>query len=109
MNFRELEKEAEAAADLLRLSAFLSPDSIPLEFLATGAPELGNLLAAALADAQEDPLALDETLAPLTNFSLIRRRIRPAVTAFIGSSRRLYARKWTPKHSACGQNAQCGL
>jgi tetratricopeptide (TPR) repeat protein len=75
MNFRQLEKESEAAADLLRLSAFLSPDSIPLEFLATGAPELGNLLAAALADVQEDPVVLDETLAPLTNFSLIRRQI----------------------------------
>ena len=68
MNFRQLEKESEAAADLLRLSAFLSPDSIPLEFLATGAPELGNLLSAALADVHEDPVVLDETLAPLTQF-----------------------------------------
>ena len=75
MNFRQLEKESEAAADLLRLSAFMSPDSIPLEFLAAGAPELGNLLSAALADVQEDPVVLDETLAPLTNFSLIRRQI----------------------------------
>ena len=75
MNFRQLEKESEAAADLLRWSAFLSPDSIPLEFLATGAPELGNLLAAALADVQEDPVVLDETLAPLTQFSLIHRQI----------------------------------
>jgi hypothetical protein len=75
MNFRQLEQESEAAADLLRLSAFLSPDSIPLEFLAAGAPELGNLLSAALIDVQEDPVVLDETLAPLTNFSLIRRQI----------------------------------
>ena len=75
MNFRQLERESETAADLLRLSAFLSPDGIPLEFLTAGAPELGNLLSAALADVQEDPLVLDETLAPLTNFSLIRRQI----------------------------------
>lgn len=75
MNFRQLERESEAAADLLRVSAFLTPDNIPLELLATGAAELGNLLAAALADVQEDPLVLDETLAPLTNFSLIRRQI----------------------------------
>jgi tetratricopeptide (TPR) repeat protein len=75
MNFCQLEKESEAAADLLRLSAFLSPDSIPLEFLATGAPELGNLLSAALVGVQEDPVVLDETLAPLTQFSLIHRQI----------------------------------
>jgi tetratricopeptide (TPR) repeat protein len=75
LNFRQLERESEAAADLLRLSAFLSPDSIPLEFIATGSPELGNLLAAALADVQEDPVVLNETLAPLTNFSLIRPQI----------------------------------
>jgi tetratricopeptide (TPR) repeat protein len=75
MNFRQLEQESEAAADLLRLSAFLSPDSIPLEFLAAGAPELGNLLWAALADVQEDPVVLDETLAPLAHFSLIHRDI----------------------------------
>lgn len=75
INFRQLEKESEAAADLLRLSAFLSPDSIPLEFLAAGAPELGDPLSAALDNVQEDPFVLDEALAPLTRFSLIRRQI----------------------------------
>jgi tetratricopeptide (TPR) repeat protein len=75
MNFRELEKESGAAADLLRLCAFLSPDSIPIEFLTMGAPALGNLISAALANVQEDPVVLDETLAPLTYFSLIRRQI----------------------------------
>ena len=75
MNFRQLEKESEAAADLLRLSAFLSPDDIPLEFVAKAALELGNVLSAALVGAQEDLLVLDETLMPLRSFSLIRRDI----------------------------------
>jgi tetratricopeptide (TPR) repeat protein len=75
MNFRQLECESEAAAELLRLSAFLSPDNIPLEILAKGAPELGDVISAALAGAQEDPLVLDKTLKPLSRFSLIRRNI----------------------------------
>jgi tetratricopeptide (TPR) repeat protein len=75
MNFRQLETEFQGAADLLRLSAFLSPDKIPLELLAAGAPELGSLLSAALADVREDPVVLDETMAPLMQFSLIYRQI----------------------------------
>jgi tetratricopeptide (TPR) repeat protein len=75
MNFRQLEKESEAAADLLRLNGFLSPDNIPLEFLSEGAPEFGDVLSAALVGAQEDPLMLDETLTPMGRFSLIRRDI----------------------------------
>lgn len=72
LNLREVEQVA-AAADLLRLSAFLSPDRIPLELLARGTEELGPELSKALADVADDPLLIDETLEPLFRYSLIRR------------------------------------
>ena len=40
-NFEAVEKESPAAADVLRLSAFLAPDAIPFELLTGGASELG--------------------------------------------------------------------
>jgi hypothetical protein len=70
LNFQEVEK-APVAADILRVSAFLSPEGIPLELLSAGASQLGPLLAGALATT-EDPLALNEALEPLTRYSLIR-------------------------------------
>ncbi len=74
INFRELE-QLPVAADLLRLSAFLNPDSIPLELIASGASQLGPMLSEALATADEDPLALNEALEPLTRYSLIHRDV----------------------------------
>ncbi len=53
------------------MSAFLSPDGIPLELLTEGASQLGPVLADALATS-EDPLVLNEALEPLTRYSLIR-------------------------------------
>ena len=74
INFREVEKEP-AAADILRLSAFLGPDHIPLELLTQGASHLGPVLSEVLARAADDPLVLDETLEPLTRYSLIHRDV----------------------------------
>ena len=74
INFREVEKEP-AAADVLRLSAFLGPDHIPLELLTQGASHLGPVLSEVLARATDDPLVLDETLEPLTRYSLIHRDV----------------------------------
>jgi tetratricopeptide (TPR) repeat protein len=73
LNFQEVEKEP-VAADILRVSAFLSPEGIPLELLSSGASQLGPVLAGALATS-EDPLALNEALEPLTRYSLIRRDV----------------------------------
>jgi tetratricopeptide (TPR) repeat protein len=70
LNFQEVEQDP-AAADILRVSAFLSPDAIPLELLIQGASELGPVIALALATS-EDPLVLNEALEPLTRYSLIR-------------------------------------
>jgi len=73
LNFADIEKQSPASAELLRLSAFLAPDAIPLELLEMGAEELSEKLAAKLAEAAEDALVLDELLKPLLRFSLIRR------------------------------------
>ena len=73
LNFQEVEQDP-VAADILRVSAFLIPDAIPLELLSIGASQLGPVLADALT-ASEDPLALNEALEPLTRYSLIRRDV----------------------------------
>jgi len=70
LNFAEVGK-FPASADLLRLSAFLTSDMIPLELLEKGAGEMGKALKKMLAS--DDSLALGELLKPLTRYSLIRR------------------------------------
>ena len=49
--FQRVEEQNPAAADLLRLCAFLSPDAIPEEILTKGASLLGPVLAPVAADA----------------------------------------------------------
>ena len=73
LNFADVERRSAASVDLLRLSAFLAPDAIPLELLEEGGDELPEALAARLAETAENPLALDELLSPLLRFSLVRR------------------------------------
>jgi len=72
LNFAEVEK-TPASADLLRLSAFLSPDEIPLDLLTQGASKIEGPLGAQLGQAAEAPLVLDELLAPLLRYSLVKR------------------------------------
>ena len=73
LNFEQVAQTSTASADLLHVSVFLNPYSIPLELITVGAVELGSALPAALANVESDPLALDELLEPLTQYSLIRR------------------------------------
>jgi len=80
MNFAELQAVAPAGADLLRASAFLAPDSIPLDLLVAGAAELGPHVAEALTGTGEDPAVLYQALQPLTRFSLIQ--LDPEVNAY---------------------------
>src|SRR5204863_5213862 len=63
------------AADLLRFSSFVSPDSIPLDLIIRGAADLGDTVASQLSGVEEDPLLLDEALELLTRYSLIRRNV----------------------------------
>jgi tetratricopeptide (TPR) repeat protein len=73
LNFADVEKNSPASADLLRLSAFLAPDAIPLDLLEKGAEGLPKLLAEKVAEASDNPLTLDELLSPLLRYSLVRR------------------------------------
>lgn len=73
LNFQRVEQTSVAAADVLRVSAFLNPDRIPNELISQGSSDLGPALSAALANVNADPLALDETLRPLIQYSLIHR------------------------------------
>ena len=73
LNFQQVEEESPAAADLLRASAFLSPDAIPYELLQLGAEHLGERITAALTGVDQDPLLLEELLSPLGRYSLIRQ------------------------------------
>ena len=72
INFEAVQASSPAAADVLRLSAFLAPDNIPYEILIRGKDHLGETLATALAEVAEDELALPELLEELTRYSLIR-------------------------------------
>jgi hypothetical protein len=75
LNFEQVEKTSKASADLLRMSAFLDPDSMPLELITPGASELGEAIPEALANIQTDPLVLDKLLLPLTRYSFISRDV----------------------------------
>jgi len=69
-NFEAVERASPAAADVLRISAFLGSDAIPFELFLAGAAALGGPIAEALVD--PDELSVAEMLRPLTRYSLIR-------------------------------------
>ena len=72
LSLQEVEEENPAAVDLLRLLAFLSPIAIPEEIITQGAIELGPLLAPVV----NDPLKLNDVIALLLRYSLIRRNVK---------------------------------
>ena len=69
-NFDAVEAISPAAADVLRISAFLAADAIPFELFSEGAQALGGPIAEILSD--PDDLAIAELLRPLARYSLIR-------------------------------------
>ena len=69
LNFQQVKQANPAAADLLRLCAFLEPDAIPEELLTEGSTCLGPVLQPVVADA----FALNEAIEELRKFSLIYR------------------------------------
>ena len=73
INFQKIEEDHIEAADLLRVSSFLSPDNIPLELIVEGAPEMGANISKFLAKVKDDPVIINNLLEPLTRYSLIRR------------------------------------
>src|ERR1700686_726874 len=69
LSFQQIEKDNPAAADLLRLLAFLNPDAIPEEMISEGASELGPLLEPVVTE----PFQYDAAIEKLLKYSLIRR------------------------------------
>ena len=67
ISFEQARKDSSAAADLLRLCAFLGPDDIPMEVIVQGMEHIPQPLSAAL----QDPLELDKAIIALRNYSLV--------------------------------------
>jgi hypothetical protein len=69
LSFENVEAANPAAADLLRICAFLDPDAIPEEILIEGAPALGETLGTAAAE----PIELARAIRDVAQYSLLRR------------------------------------
>jgi tetratricopeptide (TPR) repeat protein len=69
LSFERVAGANPAAADLLRLCAFLHPDAIPEEIFAEGAAELGPNLG----PTARDPLKLNAAFAEILKYSLLQR------------------------------------
>lgn len=69
LSFEKIEQVNPAAADLLRLCAFLEPDAIPEELISEGSAHLGSVLGPVAADA----FRLNEASEALRAFSLVQR------------------------------------
>ena len=69
LSFQRVEQQSPAAANVLRLCAFLSPDAIPEELLIRGASELDTDTKAVTTDA----FRFNETIKLLRRYSLVRR------------------------------------
>ena len=69
LSFLKVEQVNSAAADLLRLCAFLDPDAIPEAIVTEGAADLGPVLAPVAAD----PFQFNEAIQLLRHYSLVKR------------------------------------
>ena len=69
LSFQKVEQANPAAAELLRLCAFLAPDNIPEELIRDGAAQWSSLLRQAAADL----FTFNEMMADLLKFSLVKR------------------------------------
>jgi len=76
LSFEKIEEANQAAAELLRLCAFLQPDAIPEEIIVNGASELGPILKPVAADLFE----LDKTFEEVFRYSLVRRNPNGTIT-----------------------------
>lgn len=69
LSFQKVEQANPAAAELLRLCAFLHPDAIPEEIITEGASVCGPILGPVAADA----FLLNEAIQEVRRFSLMKR------------------------------------
>lgn len=65
--------QSACAVELARLIAFLDEEDLPVGFLTTAARQLGEDSAKRLESVASDPLAVDELMIPLFDYSLVRR------------------------------------
>jgi tetratricopeptide (TPR) repeat protein len=72
MNLDEAIKEEETIEGILNISAFFSPDSIPLELISAGAEHLNSALLGDLKKEDNTPIIIHSYLEPLVRYSLIR-------------------------------------
>ncbi len=70
LSFAQVQARSAAAADLLRVCAFLHPDAIPEEIITEGAASLGPELQAVA----QSPLALNQVIGVLLYYSLLKRQ-----------------------------------
>ena len=70
LSFQQVQARSGAAADLLRVCAFLHPDAIPEEIFTEGAASLGPALQAVA----QSPLALNQAIGVLRSYSLLTRQ-----------------------------------
>jgi hypothetical protein len=69
LSFERLERQHPAALMLLDVCAYLAPEAIPLDLFTNHT----DLLSSPLAEAAADPLAFNETIAALVDYSLAKR------------------------------------
>ena len=70
LSFAQVQERSAAAADLLRVCAFLHPDAIPEEIITEGAAALGPELQAVA----QNPLVLNQAIGVLLSYSLLKRQ-----------------------------------
>jgi tetratricopeptide (TPR) repeat protein len=87
LSFEQVEQRNPAAADLLRVCAFLAPDAIPETIVTEGAPHLGPRLASVGAD----PYLLGEAIEVLRAYSLLRRDVGEEVGSLLSVHRLVQA------------------
>ena len=87
LSFEQVEQRSPAAADLLRMCAFLAPDAIPETIVTKGASHGGPQLAAVETDAD----VLDQAVETLRAYSLVRREEREGTTSLLSVHRLVQA------------------
>ena len=108
--FDEVERRSPAAADLLRLCAFLAPDGIPLETLVTHAETLPEPLASTL----RDPDGARDAVSLLLRLSLadageartinVHRLVQLVTREWLSDNER---RRWADLARAAGRDVTC--
>ena len=99
--FAKIAQSSPTAAELLQLCAFLAPDDIPEELITSGGPDLSP----ALKSIVDEPIALNDAIATLLQYSLIRRNSsnktlsihRLVQTVLLNDMNENTARKWATR------------